>query len=150
MDGMKLKLQNKNTCALANLLKFLPNYIGWLKNEAQADGEGNAKDNADMLLAFATASGLLIKPVIGICAMNFFTIVVGNSAYRDEVNGSWFTTSLCKVLIEEAKDEDLLSMLTKVNSVVMRKRGSDEQEQMTEVTHTLSKKILFFPKNLSM
>ncbi|XP_076812923.1 non-catalytic caspase homolog csp-3-like [Clavelina lepadiformis] len=65
----------------------------WLRNEAQADGEGNAKDNADMLFAFATASG--------------------NSAYRDEVNGSWFTTSLSKVLMEEAKDEDLLSMLTK-------------------------------------
>ena len=31
MDGMKLKLQNKNTCASANLLKFLPIYIGFCK-----------------------------------------------------------------------------------------------------------------------
>ncbi|XP_076813539.1 caspase-6-like isoform X1 [Clavelina lepadiformis] len=102
----------------------------WLKNDAQVEGEGSAKENADMLLAFATASG--------------------NSAYRNAVNGSWFTTSLCKVLMEEAKNDDLLSILTKVNSVVMRKRGSGQQEQMTEVTHTLSKKILFFPKNPSM
>ncbi|XP_076812214.1 caspase-8-like [Clavelina lepadiformis] len=105
----------------------------WLKNDAQVDGEGTTKDNADMLLAFATASG--------------------NSAYRNEVNGSWFTTSLCKVLMEEAKNDDLLSMLTKVNSVVMRKRGSGQQEQMTEITMqemTLCKKILFFPKNPSM
>ncbi|CAK8688559.1 unnamed protein product [Clavelina lepadiformis] len=99
----------------------------WLKNVTQADADGRppAKDNADMLLAFATASG--------------------NLAYRDEVNGSWFTTSLCKVLMEEAKDEDLLSMLTKVNSVVMNMTGSSQQEQMTEVKHTLCKKIFFYP-----
>ena len=41
---------------------------------------------------------------------------LGNKAYRDTKDGSWFVTGLIRILQEDAHKDDLLSMLTKVRT----------------------------------
>ncbi|KAK7164275.1 hypothetical protein R3I94_002862 [Phoxinus phoxinus] len=50
--------------------------------------------------------------------------VYGYLSIRDSYNGSWFIQSLCKHLEEgSTRDQDILSILTKVNNEVSRKEG---------------------------
>ncbi|CAK8685012.1 unnamed protein product [Clavelina lepadiformis] len=80
-----------------------------------------------------------------------FSTAPGTKAYRDTRDGSWFVTSLCKVLMNHANKEDLVSMLTMVNNSVMLEQGVENGlnvVQMTETTSTLNKKVKFFPQRL--
>ena len=47
--------------------------------------------------------------------------LVGYKAYRNSKHGSRYVKSIVKVFSEHAKDEDVLSLLTKVNNCVVIK-----------------------------
>ncbi|XP_013415811.1 interferon-induced helicase C domain-containing protein 1 isoform X2 [Lingula anatina] len=68
-------------------------------------------------------------------------------SYRTRQKGTWFIQAIVKVFSQHACKEDVGSMLTKVNSHVSRLSTSKKKKQMSEVTHTLCKKMYFFPGN---
>lgn len=82
-------------------------------------------DHADFLLGYAT--------------------VAGYRAQRHKTDGSVYIKTLCDHVAKEGRDNDLLSILTKVNAKVSNHDFASTEgptyKQMPEVRHTLTRKI---------
>nr|XP_033802324.1 caspase-8-like isoform X2 [Geotrypetes seraphini] len=80
-------------------------------------------DDADFLLGMATVDGYY--------------------AFRDLKEGTWYIQALCTNLMNMVpRHEDILSILTKVNEDVSRKK-SGRRKQMPQPAYTLRKKLVF-------
>ena len=78
--------------------------------------------------------------------------VSGYTSWRNTLKGSWFIQSLCKVFEEaDAKENDILTMLTKVNRIVAidfksHKKKHDYKE-MPSIVSTLTRKLYLINSN---
>ncbi|CAH1239456.1 MFHAS1 [Branchiostoma lanceolatum] len=73
--------------------------------------------------------------------------VHGHVSWRNSNTGTWLIQVLADVITEHAETETLLEMLTRVNARVADfKTENQEYKQQPEVTHTLRKKLYFFPE----
>ncbi|XP_053554677.1 caspase-10 [Bombina bombina] len=94
-------------------------------------------DDADFLLGMSTVNGY--------------------ASLRHVREGAWYIQALCKNLVEMVpRQEDILSILTKVNKDVSRMEDPKEgRKQMPQPAYTLTKKLIFpvpqdpFPHKLS-
>jgi hypothetical protein len=68
-----------------------------------------------------------------------YSTVEGFYSYRDPKSGSWYIQTLCDV-ISEQKNDDILSILTKVNSLMSKK---ENEKVVPEFTSRLTKKFYF-------
>ena len=68
-----------------------------------------------------------------------YSTVEGFYSYRDPKSGSWYIQTLCDV-ISEQKNDDILSILTKVNSLMSKK---EKEKIVSEFTSRLTKKFYF-------
>lgn len=74
----------------------------------------------------------------------------GYYAWRNRERGSWYIEALVQVLMKYAKNEDVCTMLNRVNQLVSRKISRcpqiemDQMSQMSEYKSTLRKPHLFF------
>jgi hypothetical protein len=86
---------------------------------------------ADVLIAYATTANYV--------------------SWRNSSRGSWFIQTLCEVFSRRAKQEDILTMLAKVNGEVAKREanpGEPERrryKQVPEQTTRLRRKFYFFP-----
>lgn len=81
---------------------------------------------ADFLLAYSTVPGFV--------------------SWRNSEKGSWFVQALCEIFMTYAGQEDLVSMLVRVNGKVAREFQSYEQKkQIPSPVVRLTKKLYFFP-----
>ena len=86
-------------------------------------------------------------------SVKFISSNTGYLAWRSTKTGSWFISSLCDVLQEQASGTDLMVMLTevsqRVSSMATRKASLEEAEeavkQCLEKSTTLTKKLYFNP-----
>uniref|UniRef100_A0A1I8AGB4 CASPASE_P20 domain-containing protein n=1 Tax=Steinernema glaseri TaxID=37863 RepID=A0A1I8AGB4_9BILA len=74
----------------------------------------------------------------------FRAVADGYKAFRLTKSGSWFIQTICRVFDECARSHDVLSMCTKVNSLVS-KMDSGGLKQMPEYTSRLRKILHLFP-----
>ncbi len=89
MDGLKDRSGRELTAA---------ELVTALANRDYADAQqlrAKIPRHADVLIAYATTPGYV--------------------SWRNSLKGSWFVQALCQVFAKHAKDEDLLSMLTRVS-----------------------------------
>ena len=96
-------------------------------DEVEKDGKDDSKSlpsNADFLLAYSTASGMV--------------------SYRSEECGSWYISILCEVLKDHAHSFQLLDMLTFVNNMVSKAYTSKGFKQCPAPVHSLCKQVWFF------
>ncbi|XP_035697785.1 malignant fibrous histiocytoma-amplified sequence 1 homolog [Branchiostoma floridae] len=76
-----------------------------------------------------------------------YATVHGHVSWRNSDTGTWLVQVLADVITEHAETETLLEMLTRVNAKVADfKTQHQEYKQQPEVTHTLRKKLYFFPQ----
>eukprot|EP00058_Branchiostoma_floridae_P006117 XP_002591605.1 hypothetical protein BRAFLDRAFT_80701 [Branchiostoma floridae] len=76
-----------------------------------------------------------------------YATVHGHVSWRNSNSGTWLIQVLADVITEHAETETLLEMLTRVNAKVADfKTQHQEYKQQPEVTHTLRKKLYFFPQ----
>ncbi|XP_033764175.1 caspase-2-like [Pecten maximus] len=74
----------------------------------------------------------------------------GYYAWRNRERGSWYIEALVQILMKYAKNEDMCTMLNRVNQLVSRKISRcpqiemDQMSQMSEYKSTLRKPHLFF------
>ena len=81
---------------------------------------------ADFLLAYSTVPGFV--------------------SWRNSEKGSWFVQALCEIFMTYAGQEDLVSMLIRVNGKVAREFQSYKQKkQVPSPVVRLTKKVYFFP-----
>lgn len=81
---------------------------------------------ADFLLAYSTVPGFV--------------------SWRNSEKGSWFIQALCEIFMTYAGEEDLVSMLVRVNRKVAREFQSYQHEkQVPSPVVRLTKKVYFFP-----
>uniref|UniRef100_A0AC34F3T3 Caspase-8 n=1 Tax=Panagrolaimus sp. ES5 TaxID=591445 RepID=A0AC34F3T3_9BILA len=82
---------------------------------------------ADMLVAFATTPQYV--------------------SWRNTSEGSWFIQSICEIFSEHSKNEDICSLLTRVNRRVAQVYQSSEnkRKQIPEFVNRLQKRFYFFP-----
>ncbi|XP_013415815.1 interferon-induced helicase C domain-containing protein 1 isoform X2 [Lingula anatina] len=95
--------------------------------DAEAYGNDIRPTNSDRLVAKATTEEYV--------------------SYREAKKGTWFIQAIVDVFSKLSCQEDVVSMFTQVNSHVSRLSTPKNQKQMSEVTHTLCKKMYFFPGN---
>ncbi|XP_071840142.1 caspase-3-like isoform X1 [Apostichopus japonicus] len=95
--------------------------------DAFASARSKVPSMSDMLIAYATVPGYV--------------------SWRNSERGSWFIQALTEVILEYSQSEDLLSMLTKVNSKVAKafESSSGKNKQMPAPVTMLTKKLFFFP-----
>eukprot|EP00058_Branchiostoma_floridae_P015698 XP_002601186.1 hypothetical protein BRAFLDRAFT_75631 [Branchiostoma floridae] len=76
-----------------------------------------------------------------------YATVHGHVSWRNSDTGTWLVQVLADVITEHAETETLQEMLTRVNAKVADfKTQHQEYKQQPEVTHTLRKKLYFFPQ----
>ena len=82
-----------------------------------------------------------------------YSTVPGYYSWRNSANGSWFIQSLGHILKNDAKEKNLLEMLTKVNYQVAYEFESktefpknDRMKQMPCISSTLTKQFFFYGK----
>ena len=83
---------------------------------------------ADFLLAYSTIQGLI--------------------SWHDSSAGSFFISALVNIFNNDARNEDVLTMLIKVNAKVgdkVAKTESNEYKQQPQPFFTLPKKLHFYP-----
>ncbi|XP_030843307.1 caspase-3-like [Strongylocentrotus purpuratus] len=93
-----------------------------------ASSRSKVPSQSDMLLAYATVPGFV--------------------SWRNSERGSWFIQALTETIIQHARDEDLLSMITMVNGKVARafeSSSAGRHKQMPAPVTMLTKKLYFFP-----
>lgn len=89
-------------------------------------GPGMVPVEADFLLAYSTVPGYV--------------------SWRNSEKGSWFVQALCEVFMTYAGQEDLVSMLVRVNGKVAHEFESyDRKKQIPSPVVRLTKKLYFFP-----
>jgi caspase-like apoptosis-related cysteine protease len=84
-----------------------------------------------------------------------FSSLPGFASWRNAFEGSWFIQSLCLVLEERGRREDLLSIMTTVSRIVSVNFESNsptdvtqnKQKQIPFITSLLTRQIFFKPKN---
>lgn len=87
---------------------------------------GMVPAEADFLLAYSTVPGFV--------------------SWRNSEKGSWFVQALCEVIMTYAGQEDLVSMLVRVNGKVACEFASyDQKKQIPSPVVRLTKKVYFFP-----
>ena len=99
----------------------------------QIDARGDVDDvlrhslpsEADFLFGYATPSG--------------------NISWRNPRYGSWYISKLCEVLVDNSPQQDLLSMLTLVNSKVSKAYTNQGYKQCPAPVSLLRKQVWFFP-----
>ena len=79
--------------------------------------------NCDFLFSYATPSG--------------------HASWRNPRYGSWYVSELCKVLVDNAHHQDLLSMLTTVNRNVSEAYTTQGLKQCPSQVHQLRKEVWF-------
>ena len=83
-----------------------------------------------------------------------YSTVPGYYSWRNSVDGSWFIQSLTTVFQENAKNMDILRMLTRVNAMVstLRSRTNNpiarNKRQVASIVSMLRKELYFFPENV--
>ncbi|XP_019627981.1 PREDICTED: malignant fibrous histiocytoma-amplified sequence 1 homolog isoform X2 [Branchiostoma belcheri] len=76
-----------------------------------------------------------------------YATVHGHVSWRNSNTGTWLIQVLADVITEHAETEELQDMLRRVNAKVADfKTQNQEYKQQPEVTHTLRKKLYFFPR----
>ncbi|KAI8488315.1 hypothetical protein Bbelb_339110 [Branchiostoma belcheri] len=76
-----------------------------------------------------------------------YATVHGHVSWRNINIGTWLVQVLADVIIEHADTEELEDMLRRVNAKVADfKTQNQEYKQQPEVTHTLRKRLYFFPQ----
>jgi len=68
----------------------------------------------------------------------------GNVSWRSPRYGTWYVSSLCQVLVDNASQLDLLSMLTMVNSKVLEAFTNQGYKQCPAPVTLLHKQVWFF------
>uniref|UniRef100_A0A915EKU0 Uncharacterized protein n=1 Tax=Ditylenchus dipsaci TaxID=166011 RepID=A0A915EKU0_9BILA len=83
--------------------------------------------DADMLICYATTPNYV--------------------SWRNSMNGTWFVQSICEVFSKHAANEDIVTMLTRVNKQVAHvyESSSTGAKQIPEMASRLRKKFYFFP-----
>ncbi|XP_065917741.1 uncharacterized protein [Dysidea avara] len=131
-----VKLFKGNFCpTLVNKPKlfFIQACRGDAKDEAvseQKDGPGPDKmsnslpSEADFLFGYATPPGY--------------------ASWRSREYGSWYISSLCEVLVDNASQQDLLSMLTMVTNKVSEAYTNEGDKQCPVPVSRLRKQVWFF------
>ena len=109
--------------------KLFFNQFCRLNHESRGNNEGINKqqlplDKEDMLFFHSTSPG--------------------NLSYRDTEDGTWFATAICHVFKRFADKEDLMGLLTKVNSH-MKYLNMDDCCQLCEFHGQILKKLQFYP-----
>ena len=69
----------------------------------------------------------------------------GNVSWRSPRYGSWYISKLCEVLVDNSPQQDLLSMLTMVNSKVSEAYTTQGYKQCPAPVTLLRKQVWFFP-----
>lgn len=64
-------------------------------------------------------------------------------SYRHTKTGSWFIQTLCEVLDDNAKKQDLLSLLTHVNYLVSQFQSEENEKQILTISSMLTKVLKF-------
>ncbi|XP_071502752.1 caspase-3-like [Diadema antillarum] len=92
-----------------------------------ASARSKMPTQSDILLAYATVPGYV--------------------SWRNSEKGSWFIQALTEVMLQNASQEDMLSMMTMVNGKVARafESSSGRHKQMPAPVTMLTKKLYFFP-----
>ena len=72
-------------------------------------------------------------------------IFLGYLSWRITDGASWYVDTLCDVFEKYADTEDLLSLMTEVNSQVSKKVTPHDKRQMPEPKFTLRRKLYFYP-----
>ena len=112
------------TRSTADILHDL--YEGEDVTDAGTNASAFVPAEADFLLAYSTVPGFV--------------------SWRNSEKGSWFVQALCEVFMTYAGQEDLLSMLVRVNRKVAQEFQSYEQKkQVPSPVVRLTKKVYFFP-----
>lgn len=82
-----------------------------------------------------------------------YSTVPGYYSWRNSTYGSWFIQSLIKVFDGNAKDMDILQMLTRVNASLSTCEShtnyqySSKKKQVASIVSMLRKELYFFPGN---
>lgn len=101
-------------------------YVGEDETDSGSSTSTLVPAEADFLLAYSTVPGFV--------------------SWRNSDKGSWFVQALCEILMNYAGQEDLVSMLVKVNGKVAREFQSYElKKQVPSPVVRLTKKVYFFP-----
>ena len=101
-------------------------YEGEDETDSGATSAALVPAEADFLLAYSTVPGFV--------------------SWRNSEKGSWFVQALCEIFMTYAGQEDLVSMLIRVNGKVAREFQSYEQKkQVPSPVVRLTKKVYFFP-----
>ncbi|XP_078367136.1 caspase-3-like [Oculina patagonica] len=85
-----------------------------------------------------------------------YSTVPGYYSWRNKVEGSWFIQSLTKVFQENAKNMDILRMLTRVNAEIstIKSRNNNpitrNKRQVASIVSMLRKELYFFPENVAV
>lgn len=88
------------------------------------DGEISIPDDADFFFGYATP--------------------LGRKAWRDERNGSWYVTELCRSLCTRGGHVDLYHLVLKVHDIVGREYEVGGKKMAPELVSRLSKDVYFF------
>ena len=69
---------------------------------------------------------------------------LGDVSYRNTKDGSWYIDALCEIFRKHHEQEDVMSMMTRVNNEVQRrKHGESGVRQCPAPVFTLTRKIYF-------
>jgi len=80
-----------------------------------------------------------------------YSTVPGYYSWRNSTYGSWFIQSIIKVFDGNAKDMDILQMLTRVNAILSTYEShtnyhfSSKKKQVASIVSMLRKELYFFP-----
>ncbi len=101
-------------------------YEGEDETDAGENPSASLPAEADFLLAYSTVPGFV--------------------SWRNSEKGSWFVQALCEIFMTYAGQEDVVSMLIRVNGKVAREFQSYEQKkQIPSPVVRLTKKVYFCP-----
>ena len=107
---------------------------------------------ADFMMAYSCMPGYVTND----CQLMDYKCNYNGSyfSWRNPIEGSWFVTHLTDVINKYHQKEDLLSMMTIVNQRVAYVNTSKstnpeyhDKKQVPCLTHTLTRKVLFAPKD---
>ena len=68
----------------------------------------------------------------------------GSTAWRDEMNGSWYITELCRSLCEQGASTDLVHLMQHVHKVIGREYETQGKKMAPECVTRLTKDVFFF------
>jgi len=127
----------------------------------EMDGPQPANDNmshGDNMADIQSASLSTVAPMVGLMELNLsrnpsfedmivsYATIPGFVAYRNNVKGSWFVQSFCKVFMEFCHQEDLVTLLHRVSQELKTYCTVKGEKQMCEtLLRGVYKKVFFNP-----